>query len=180
VSELLEIVRVLLEAIDRAADLNKPGWRVLSLMVSPIVALIACYFSVRQRIEIKEQAKDLGILEERVNSSQERLGIEEKLLEAKDAELKQQAAEISSLQRDIALLTERSHELWKIRPAAPFPEMRTWQREPHAARIVAFGNLKGGVGKTTLASNFGAYAIRDLNLRTLLLTWTSRPRCRIS
>lgn len=106
--EFLEFVRVLLEVVDRAVDLNKPGWRVLSLIVSPVVALVAFYFNVRGRTELKEQAKDLGILQERVNASQEGLAVKEKLLEAKDNEVRVQSAEINKLQRDIALLTERS------------------------------------------------------------------------
>src|SRR5262245_9148565 len=167
--EFLEFIRVLLEVVDRAVDLNKPGWRVLSLIVSPVVALVAFYFNVRGRAELKEQAKDLGILQERVNASQEGLATKEKLLEAKDSEVRVQAAEINKLQRDIALLTERSHELWKIRPAAPFAELNAWRRDPRSARVVAFGNLKGGVGKTTLAANFGAYVIRELQLPTLFV-----------
>lgn len=167
--EFLEFVRVLLEVVDRAVDLNKPGWRVLSLVVSPVVALVAFYFNVRGRAELKEQAKDLGVLQERVNASQEGLAAKEKLLEAKDAEVRVQAAEINKLQRDIALLTERSHELWKIRPGAPFPELNAWRRDPRSARVVAFGNLKGGVGKTTLAANFGAYVIQELQLPTLFV-----------
>jgi chromosome partitioning protein len=34
---------------------------------------------------------------------------------------------------------------------------------------VAFGNLKGGVGKTTLAANFGAYVAHDLKLPVLFV-----------
>ena len=167
--EFLEFLRTLLEVVDKAVDLNKPGWRVLSLIVSPIVALVALFFHVRGRVELKAQAKDLGVLQERVSASQKQLAVEQGLLDAKDGEVKRQAAEIDKLQRDIALLTERSDELWKIRPAAPFAELRAWQRDPRGARVVAFGNLKGGVGKTTLAANFGAYVVDELQLPALFV-----------
>jgi cellulose biosynthesis protein BcsQ/uncharacterized coiled-coil protein SlyX len=167
--ELFQLFQTILEAIDRAVGLNQPGWRIFSLIVSPIVTLIAFYLNLRGRRELKEQAESLGTLQERVNTAQEKLATEERLLAAKDAEVGEKALEIAKLQRDISLLTERSHQLWKLRPAAPFDEFTAWQRDPRCARMVAFGNLKGGVGKTTLAANFGAYVAHELKLPVLFV-----------
>jgi cellulose biosynthesis protein BcsQ len=167
--EFVQFIGSVLEAVDRAVGLNQPGWRILSLIVSPIVTLMAFYLNLRSRRELKQQAEDLGTLQERVNAGQEKLAAEGRLLAAKDAEVKDKAAEIEKLQHDISLLTERSHQLWKLRPAAPFDEFKTWQRDPRCARVVAFGNLKGGVGKTTLAANFGAYVEHDLKLPVLFV-----------
>jgi cellulose biosynthesis protein BcsQ len=157
-----QLIGSILEAIDKAVGLNQPGWRLISLIVSPIVTLIAFWLNLRGRRQLQRQAEDLGELRERVRT-------EEGLVAAKDAEVKQKAAEIEKLQRDISLLTERSHELWKIRDAAPFPELNDWQHDSQSARVVAFGNLKGGVGKTTLAANFGAYVAHDLQLPVLFV-----------
>jgi cellulose biosynthesis protein BcsQ len=167
--ELFQLIQTILEAIDRAVGLNQPGWRIFSLIVSPIVTLIAFYLNLRGRRELKQQSERLGTLQERVNTAQERLVAEERLLVAKDAEVGEKALEIEKLQRDISLLTERSHQLWKLRPAAPFAEFAAWQRDPRCARMVAFGNLKGGVGKTTLAANFGAYVAHELKLPVLFV-----------
>jgi cellulose biosynthesis protein BcsQ len=167
--DLIELLRVILEAIDKAVGLDRPGWRIFSLIVSPLVTLVAFYLNLRGRKELRQQAQELGTLEERVNASQEKLAADQRLLVAKDGEVKEKAAQIDKLQRDISLLTERSHELWKIRDAAPFAELSNWRRDPRGARVVAFGNLKGGVGKTTLAANFGAYVIHELQLPTLFV-----------
>jgi Flp pilus assembly CpaE family ATPase len=180
-SELFQLVQTILETIDRAVGLSQPGWRIFSLIVSPIVTLIAFYLNMRGRRELKEQAENLGTLQERVNTAQEKLATEGRLLAAKNAEVGEKAIEIEKLQRDISLLTERSHQLWKIRPAAPFAEFTAWQRDPRCARMVAFGNLKGGVGKTTLAANFGAYVAHELKLPVLFVDLDFfRPRCRTS
>src|SRR5262245_44795254 len=168
-SDFLEFIRWVLEAIDRTVGLDRPGWRIFALIVSPIVTLVAFYLNQRGRRELKEQAHELGVLQQRVDTSQQELHKDRQLLESKDAEVRAQGTQIAKLQQDISLLTERSHELWKIRPAASFPQLTTWHRDPRGARAVAFGNLKGGVGKTTLAANFGAYLIKELKLPTLFV-----------
>jgi chromosome partitioning protein len=167
--EFFPVLQAILEAIDRAVGLNQPGWRIFSLIVSPIVTLVAFYLNLRSRRELKEQSESLGTLQERVRTAQGELAAEQKLLAAKDDEVREKATEIGKLQRDISLLTERSHELWKLRDANPFDEFIAWQRDPRCARVVAFGNLKGGVGKTTLAANFGAYVAHQLKLPVLFV-----------
>ena len=44
-----------------------------------------------------------------------------------------------------------------------------WQHDTQSARAIAFANLKGGVGKTTLAANFGAYVADELQLPVLFV-----------
>jgi Flp pilus assembly CpaE family ATPase len=122
-----------------------------------------CLLSGSQRQhQLQQQAENLGELPERVKIAQEQLAAEERLVGEK-------AAEIGKLQRDISLLTERSHELWKIRDAAPFADLNKWQHDADGVRVVAFGNLKGGVGKTALAANFGAYVAHELQLPVLFV-----------
>ena len=112
-AELFELVRSIFEVIDKAVGLDQPGWRLVSLIVSPLVTLIAFYLNLRGKRQLQHQSEHLGELRERVRT-------EERLVVARNSEVREKAVEIEKLQRDISLLTERSHELWKIRDAAPF------------------------------------------------------------
>src|SRR5215468_10355049 len=62
-----------------------------------------------------------------------------------------------------------SHEgkgVWLTRPINP---PRDYWRGVTSARTLAIANLKGGVGKTTLAANIGAYLAKDWQKRVLLI-----------
>jgi hypothetical protein len=65
-SDFFELIRVVLDAIDRAVGLDRPGWRIFALIISPIVTLVAFYLNQRGRRELKEQAQELGVLQQRV------------------------------------------------------------------------------------------------------------------
>jgi cellulose biosynthesis protein BcsQ len=83
VSYFLEFIREVLEAIDRTVGLDRPGWRIFALIVSPIVTLVAFYLNQRGRRELKEQAHELGVLQQRVDTSQQELHKDRQLLSPK-------------------------------------------------------------------------------------------------
>ena len=56
-----------------------------------------------------------------------------------------------------------------MKPARPFDKYREWLNERAGARIVTVGNLKGGVGKTTIAANLAAYISEKRGLPVLLV-----------
>src|SRR6266481_2691935 len=51
----------------------------------------------------------------------------------------------------------------------PIDRPRDYRRDVTNARTLAIANLKGGVGKTTLAANIGAYLAKDWQKRVLLI-----------
>src|ERR1043166_9612700 len=56
--------------------------------------------------------------------------------------------------------------VWLTRPVE-LPE--DYARRVRASKVLAVANLKGGVGKTTLAANIGAYLAKERHLRVLLI-----------
>ncbi len=56
--------------------------------------------------------------------------------------------------------------IWLTKPIDP-PE--DYWRNVTASKTLAIANLKGGVGKTTLAANIGAYLAKDWQKRVLLI-----------
>src|SRR6266567_2041621 len=61
---------------------------------------------------------------------------------------------------------EEGQGIWLTRPIHQPDEYKNNVRR---SKILAIANLKGGVGKTTLAANIGAYLAKDWQKRVLLI-----------
>jgi hypothetical protein len=162
-----EVVYEIWDAIARLLD--NPIVRVISYVVSPILAILAFLWNRKDRREIIDKSTKLGRLESEVESAHTALREKERHLQTAEVAIEQRDASIRKLEKDLRRITEGSQELWKLRPAKAFQDYLTWLRDPAGAKLITFGNLKGGVGKTTLAANFAAYLSHARNKPVLLV-----------
>ena len=158
------------------AWLDNPAIKLLSYVVSPLLALISFAYGMRERgrlqrmiLSITKSNRRLGRVKEQVHQEQLRIADMHRELEATKSEVSEKERTVRNLRAELEGITKGSAQLWKLRPNQPFPEYKSWMRDPLGARIVTFANLKGGVGKTTLAANFAAYVSETLEKPVLVI-----------
>lgn len=167
------------------------GLKVLSLVLGPVATIASIYWGYRSKQDLVDLSAEqstrfandvdrynkelLAKVEElgRAKADAERTAVElerERVeVESARAEIDRREDKIHKLEGDLQGITEGSQELWRLREPRPFAEYKLWHRDPAAPKIVTFANLKGGVGKTTLAANFAAYVSETLRKRVLIV-----------
>lgn len=165
--------------------------KVLSLVLGPIATIASVYWGYKSKQDLVEQstaqttefADRATRLAHEMTAQSEQLGslkvqAEHAQLEANARkeenaraaiELARQRDEIDKLNTDLNRLTEGAQELWKVRGEIhPFSDYELWHAKG-GAKIVTVANLKGGVGKTTLAANLAAYVSERYRASVLLI-----------
>lgn len=141
----------------------------ISYVVGPVIAVVSFYFNRLDRRELMAQAETLGKLKEEVRQSERRLSEKDRELSTAVAKNEDRSREIDKLEDNLRQVTTGASTLWKLKPNRPFDRYKEWMHDPKGARILTIGNLKGGVGKTTLAANLAAYISEERRLPVLLV-----------
>lgn len=143
--------------------------KLLSLVFGPFVTLIAFIISYYDKKSLYEEHRKLGELQAQIQRAEQAIADREEKLDRAQAIINSGEARIAKLNNNLRQITEGADELWKLKPAQAFREYREWLNEPKGARLITIGNLKGGVGKTTLAANLGAYISEVRQLPVLMV-----------
>jgi hypothetical protein len=157
---------------------ENPIVRVVSYVVSPILAILAFLWNRKDRREMIEKSTELGRLETEVEHAHSQVREEQDKLQVAREELSRRGSQIEKLEDDLRRITEGAQALWKLRDdVRAFPQYLNWLRDPKGAKVVTIGNLKGELERRPLLQTSRRTSVRPGMLPFFLWTWTIKALC---
>jgi len=143
---------------------------VISYVVSPLLAGYAFWLNRKTFQRLSNATTRYALTRTQARNAREDLDKANERLESASTEIQAKQRRVATLEADLERITAGDQSLWRLRENRPFLDYhQLYRKEADGAKIVTFGNLKGGVGKTTLAANFAAYISKKLQKPVLLI-----------
>jgi cellulose biosynthesis protein BcsQ len=175
------------DAIKELINPAKPFFELMAVVFGPPITALGFYLGYRAKrdlvehsnatetkllqhgFSLSEKSADTTRLQMKLDASAAELAAAKATLDGQTRELTSERTRVDQLTANLERVTDGGHSLWKATPPAPFPEYYSWLRAPTGAKILTVGNLKGGVGKTTIAANLAAYVSIEREKPVLLI-----------
>lgn len=164
-----EVLHPVWEFIVHVHGEYEPFIKFVSYIVSPLLAYLAFRANRKSHQDIAKKSEELGRLSNEVENAHASIRDKQHELQLAAEEIDRRGRKVEKLQNDLRQITEGAQELWKLRGVRAFSDYLSWHRDPVGAKLVTIGNLKGGVGKTTIAANLAAYISETRNEPVLLV-----------